>query len=83
MASSRLQGTELIDCVKANVNKEIAVAAHRCGYGEDIITFERELKKAGEHIGVEINSFNDFSKNQEPSEEEQGVVIAPETPTQL
>lgn len=52
MASSApLKGTDLIDCARANASKEIEITAQRCGYGEDIATFERELKQAGDYIG--------------------------------
>jgi hypothetical protein len=77
-----LIGAELIDCARANGNQGIEVAAQRCGYGEDIATFELELQKAGEHIGTEINSFADLI--QTPKDKRNtGVVFAPESPTQL
>jgi hypothetical protein len=76
-----LQGSELIDCVKANGEQAIEVVAERCGYGSDIAAFEKELQKAGEHIGVEINSFQDFVAPKE--EKEKGVIIAPDSPSEL
>lgn len=83
MASSApLSGTDLIDCARANATKGIVVAAQRCGY-EDMATFERELQKAGEHIGVEINSFANLIAGGKDSKQEQGVEVAPETPTRL
>lgn len=82
MASSApLQGTDLIDCAKANATKGIEVAAQRCGYGEDLATFEHELKQAGNYIGVEIHSFNDLIASQ--SEQEPGIEVSPDSPTQL
>lgn len=76
-----LKGSELIDCARANGEQEIEVVAQRCGYGNDIATFERELQKAGEHIGVEIKSFHDLVAPKE--ENEVGVIIAPDSPTEL
>lgn len=78
-----LKGTDLIDCAKANASKGIEVAAQRCGYGEDLATFERELKQAGNYIGVEIHSFGDLSTDQQKREQEPGIEVAPESPTQL
>lgn len=82
MASSApLHGTDLIDCARANASKGIEIAADRCGYGQDLDTFEQELQKAGDHIGVEIQGFQDLitdSRTEDP-----GVEIAPDTPTQL
>jgi len=76
-----LEGAELIDCARANGEQAIEVVAERCGYGKDVATFERELQKAGEHIGVEIKSFHDLVA---PKEEEMpGVVIAPDSPSEL
>jgi hypothetical protein len=77
-----LVGTELIDCARANSNQGIEAAAQRCGYGDDLATFERELQKAGEYIGVEIKSFQDLSDTQENLKEPR-IVIAPDSPTQL
>jgi hypothetical protein len=62
MASSEpLQGLELIDCAKANGHEDIASAAERCGYSNDLEAFEQALRRAGEAIGVEIQNFNDLN----------------------
>lgn len=79
MASSApLQGSELIDCARANGNKGIAIAAQRCGYGDDLAIFEQELKKAGEAIGVEIQSFDDLIDTPKEKDRETGIEVAPE-----
>jgi pyruvate-formate lyase-activating enzyme len=84
MASSApLHGSELIDCARANTNQGIEVASQRCGYGEDLPTFERELKKACASIGIDIKNFADLTEDRIQSKKQQGVEIAPETPTQL
>lgn len=82
MASlSPLKGTDLIDCAKANATQGIEVAAERCGYGSDLATFEKELQKAGDYIGIELHSFGDLLPNR--SSQEPGVIIAPDSPTDL
>ncbi|ACK71594.1 conserved hypothetical protein [Gloeothece citriformis PCC 7424] len=83
MASSApLKGSELIDCARANGEQGIEVAAYRCGYGNDLARFEQQLREAGQHIGVEINGFDDLVNNRQGNEQ-RGVVIAPDTPSQL
>lgn len=82
MASAApLTGSELIDCAKANSTKGAEVAASRCGY-DDIPTFETALKKAGEHIGVTINSFADLVRSSS-DRQSTGAEIAPESLTDL
>lgn len=84
MASTeQLRGTDLIDCARANFSKGLEVAASRCGYGEDLETFEQALKQACDYIGVELHSFEDLSKGQPRAQQEAGIEIAPDTPTQL
>jgi hypothetical protein len=78
-----LHGSELIDCARANASKGIEVASERCGYGNDLATFERELKKACASIGVDLESFHDLAKDSVDRKKEQGVEIAPDTPGQL
>jgi hypothetical protein len=84
MTSPRpLHGTELIDSVKASAKKEIKVVSELCGYGQDIEAFERELKKACNAIGLEIEGFQYFQENELDSLKEPTVEIAPETPTKF
>lgn len=78
-----LYGTDLIDCAKANSNQGIEAAAERCGYGNDLATFQQELKKAGEYIGVEINSFEDLGTPTPFDSSQLGIEVAPETPAEL
>ena len=82
MSSERLYGTDLIDCARANGKKGIEVAAERCGYSNDLETFEHELRKACNHIGVELQSFDDLVKTPQ-DRREQGIEIAPESTTQF
>ena len=84
MASSTpLHDNELIDCAKANAKYEIEVVSERCGYGDDLAAFERELKKACDSIGVEIESFKDLREDEPKNEAETGAEIAPDAPNRL
>lgn len=78
-----LEGTELIDCARANGNEGIEVAAERCGYGQDLDAFETKLKQACQSIGVEFNKFDDILKSSTDYHKDAGLIIAPETPSQL
>jgi hypothetical protein len=75
-----LHGTELINCAQANAKEEIEVVSELCGYGKDITTFEQELKKACDSIGLEIESFKDLSQEQL---HRNTIEIAPQTPNQF
>ena len=78
MASTApLTGSELIDCARANGPKGVEVAASRCGY-DNVPAFETALQKAGEHIGIEINSFEDLISPPD-DRQESGVEVAPES----
>ncbi|OKH36854.1 hypothetical protein NIES2119_15650 [[Phormidium ambiguum] IAM M-71] len=84
MASqSKLHGIELIDCAKANAKEGIETATKLCGYGQDINTFQEELKQACHDIGVEINELSDLITTQQTMRREGGFDIAPESPTEL
>jgi hypothetical protein len=78
---TRLYGLELIDCAKANSNQGIEVAAEHCGYGQDIPSFEQELRQACDRIGITIQDFSDLTSVHR--NDEKGIVIAPDSDTQL
>ncbi|WAL58775.1 hypothetical protein [Thermocoleostomius sinensis] len=83
MASTApLTGSELIDCARANSPKGIKIAASRCGYGEDIAAFEAALHQAGEHLGIEINRFEDLIHSAS-DRQETGIDVAPDSPSDL
>jgi hypothetical protein len=77
-----LQGSELIDCAIANGSQGIAVAAERCGYGDHLKGFEQALQIAGQTLGLEIKNFNELIQPKK-IDQELGVDIAPESPTQF
>ncbi|MEB3828706.1 hypothetical protein [Phormidium sp. CCY1219] len=75
----RLEGVELIDCAKASVNQGLEAAARQCGYGDDLSSFERELKKAGQKTGIEINDLTDLITPQQQMKQGKGIDIAPDS----
>ncbi len=78
-----LQGTELIDCAKANAKQGLSIAAKQCGYGERIEDFQQNLKQACQKIGVEIEQLRDLITDRQLATEERGIEIAPETKSKL
>ena len=78
-----LKDTDLIDCAKANAKDGIETAAYLCGYGDDINTFERELKQACDRIGVKYKELGDLITDQDTIVNLGGIEIAPDTPSDL
>lgn len=84
MASSQpLQGIDLVDCAKANAMQGIATAAQLCGYGSDLNSFEQQLQRACQDIGVEIQELSDLITPQQMVKQGLGIEIAPDTPSEL
>ena len=83
MISKKLQGTELIDCAKANAKQGISVAAKQCGYGERLEDFQQNLKQACQEIGVKIEQLSDLITERQIQKRQRGIEIAPETKSQL
>ena len=83
MASATpLHGTELIDCAQASAKQGISVAAHQCGYHDDIDTFQHELTGALEQMGIKNKDFEALLKTS-VLEPKSGIEIAPDTATDL
>ncbi|HEY9665592.1 MAG TPA: hypothetical protein V6C91_02245 [Coleofasciculaceae cyanobacterium] len=84
MASSTpLKGLELVDCARANAKQGIETATELCGYGKDINTFSRELKRACDGMGVTITELSDLITDQDNLIKTEGEIIAPETASEL
>ena len=85
MASSTpLQGTELVDCARANAKQGLATAAHQCGYGEDVNTFTQELKQACEQMNLKVKELSELITDQEMTlQMGSGEVVAPDTASEL
>lgn len=78
-----LKDTDLIDCAKANAKQGIETAAYLCGYGEDINTFQSELKLACDRIGVKYTELSDLITDQQMLINYGGIEVAPDTPSEL
>lgn len=79
-----LQGTDLVDCAKANAKQGIQTAAYQCGYGEDVNTFARELKLACEQMNLQVKELSELITDQEmPLQLGTGEVVAPDTASEL
>lgn len=85
MASSTpLQGTELVDCARANAKQGIETAALQCGYGDDLNTFSRELKAACEQMNLQVKELSQLITDQEMIlQMGTGEVVAPDTASEL
>ncbi len=81
-STTPLHGTELIDCAQASAKQGISVAAHQCGYHDDIDTFQHELMVALEQMGIKNKDFADLLKTV-AVEPMLGIEIAPDTATKL
>jgi hypothetical protein len=85
MASTTpLKGTELVDCARANAKQGIETAAHQCGYGGDLNTFARELRKACEEMNLQVKELSELITDQDLILNlGTGEIIAPETASEL
>lgn len=59
-----LQGIELINCAKANAKQRSAISAQRSGYDDNVALFIKNLNKACQQIGVDINEIDDLIPDQ-------------------
>ncbi|MGF1487315.1 MAG: hypothetical protein ACFBSE_09400 [Prochloraceae cyanobacterium] len=82
-AAKQLQGTDLIDCAKANAKSGLETAAKQCGYDDRVDVFQANLMKACEDIGVSIDRLEDLITDREVKKVAQGIEIAPETNSNL
>lgn len=79
-----LQGTDLVDCARANAKQGIETAALQCGYGEDLNTFARELKQACEQMNLQVKELSELITDQEMLLQlGTGEIVAPDTASEL
>ncbi|MUH01570.1 hypothetical protein F7734_58660 [Scytonema sp. UIC 10036] len=79
-----LKGTELVDCARANAKQGIETAAYQCGYGDDLNTFARELRKACEDMNLQVKELSDLITEQDlVLNIGTGETVAPNTPSEL
>lgn len=79
-----LQGTELVDCARANAKQGLEVAAYQCGYGDDINTFARALRESCEKMNLQVKELNELITDHDMILElGTGEIVAPETASEL
>ncbi len=77
----KLHGIELLDCAQANAKLGLSTTAQQCGYGNNILAFQKELQKAGSEIGIQISGLQDLML--ETPKIAQGREFAPDTSEQI
>jgi hypothetical protein len=83
-SSSPLTGVILVDCARANTSSGLAIAAQRCGYGDNIAQFQAALKAACQEMNTSIADFSDLVVAEQPQLPlEPGMEVAPDTPSEL
>ncbi len=73
-----LQGSELLDCARANAAQGLAITAQLCGYGDRLEDLENALGEAADRAGLSIQSLGDLLPKTVP-----GVRIEPDTLSSL
>ena len=77
----KLHGIELLDCAQANAKSGLSTTAQQCGYGNNILAFQNELKKAGSEIGIQISGLQDLIL--ETQKIDRGRDFSPDTSEQI
>lgn len=79
-----LQGTELVDCARANAKRGITTAAYQCGYGDDVSAFAQELETACHNMNLQVTELSELITDQDIRIElGGGEIFAPDTSSQL
>ena len=82
-AKTPLEGTELVDCARANAKQGSETAAELCGYGSDLNRFKQAVKQACTDMGVQFNELTDLTKEDSSLLEVEGEIVAPDSAGQL
>ncbi len=82
-AKTPLEGTELVDCARANAKQGSETAAELCGYGSDLNRFKQAVKQACDDMGVQFNELTDLTKEDSSLLEVEGEIVAPDSAGQL
>ncbi len=80
-STTKLHGIELLDCAQANAKSGLSTTAQQCGYGNNILTFQNELQKAGSEIGIQISGLKDLIL--ETKTIDRGRDFSPDSPEQI
>ena len=78
---TKLHGIELLDCAQANARSGVSTTAKQCGYGNNILAFQKELQKAGSEIGLQIRGLSDLVL--ETPKINRGIDCSPDTSEQI
>ncbi|MGF1568246.1 MAG: hypothetical protein ACFCVD_09280 [Nodosilinea sp.] len=78
-----LTGIELVDCAKSCARQGLEMATRQCGYGDDSEKFVASLRAACQAMGIHIDSLDDLITEQQQVQNQGGVEIAPDTPSEL
>lgn len=78
-----LQGMDLISCAQASAKQGVEEASEQCGYGQNTKLFINTLEQACDEIGVSIHDLTDLAKNQDLESEVKGVIVAPDSFSEL
>jgi uncharacterized protein YqkB len=78
-----LQGMDLVSCAQANVRQGLETAAAQCGYGQNAQLFIETLEQACKDIGVTLDDLTESAKGQDAEIEARGVIVAPDTLSEL
>ncbi|WP_353930056.1 hypothetical protein WJM97_17395 [Okeanomitos corallinicola TIOX110] len=84
MSPTKLSGTELVDCARANAKQGIQIAAYQCGYGDDVKTFSYSLSQACKNMNLTVTDLNELITDHDIILQlGSGEIIAPETESNL
>jgi hypothetical protein len=79
-----LQGTELVDCARANAKQGIKTAARQCGFGEDLNGFSQALKQACESMNLQVKELSELITDDEMIlQMGKGEIVAPDSASEL
>jgi hypothetical protein len=82
-AKTPLEGTDLVDCARANAKQGIVTAAKLCGYGDDLNHFKQAVKQACEQMGLRFSELSDLMADQPSILQLGGEIVAPDSDGQL
>jgi hypothetical protein len=85
MASpTKLSGTDLVDCARANAKEGIEAAAYQCGFGNDLNSFSQELRQACEQMNLQVKELSALITDQDLILQlGTGEIVAPDTASEL
>ncbi|TAE61568.1 MAG: hypothetical protein EAZ87_01865 [Nostocales cyanobacterium] len=84
ISPTKLSGSDLVECARANAKQGIKIAAYQCGYGDDITNFTEQLKSACQIMNLTVTELNQLITDQDIIlQQGTGEIFAPETESEL